>query len=192
MGFKELTTFVFQKLENELSPDLTYHGLHHTHEVLECCRQYADRLNISEYDANLLYTAALFHDIGFTITYDNHEEASIQLVQKILPDWQYTRKEIETVSGIIRATKIPQKPNSLLEKIIADADLDYLGTDKFYSVGKTLLQELKTFNKISDEQEWNRLQVQFLKNHHYHTEFALKYREPVKKKHLQELIRLTQ
>ena len=63
---------------------------------------------------------------------------------------------------MIMATKIPQSPRNGLEEIICDADLDYLGRDDFYEIGATLFEELKAYNVLQNEREWNRIQVKFL------------------------------
>lgn len=189
MNIKKLKKFIFGKLSEELSDKLTYHGVHHTKDVLDACNQYIKRMNISPKDAYLLRTAALMHDTGFIQTYENHEEESIKLAKEILPQWDYTDDDIEVIAGMIRATKIPQLPQNTLENIIGDADLDYLGTSSFYTIGDTLFRELMAFNKISNEEQWDKIQVKFLKNHTYHTDYAKKNREPLKQKHLNELIK---
>jgi len=189
MNIRKLKGFIIQKLSEGLSDKLTYHGVHHTLDVLNACNQYIKRMEISPKDAYLLRTAALLHDTGFLKTYDNHEEESIAYAREILPKWNYSNKEIELIAGMIRSTKIPQLPNTLLEKIIGDSDLNYLGTDYFYTVGDTLFKELMAFNKISSQEQWNKIQIKFLENHRYHTLFAQKHREPVKQKHLLDLKR---
>jgi len=75
-----------------------------------------------------------------------------------------------------------------VEQIIADSDLDYLGTDYFYKIGNKLYNELKAYNRITNEEQWDRLQVNFLQNHRFHTPFAIKHREPVKRKYLNEIL----
>jgi len=188
MNTAKLKHLVLGKLAKELSPKLTYHGVQHTAYVLKACNQYIRRMKISPHDAYLLRTAAIMHDTGFIRSYEDHEEHSIEYARELLPQWGYSEAELEQIAGMIRATKIPQKPNNVLDDIIGDADLDYLGTDKFYPVGERLYQELFSYNKISSLEDWDRLQVKFLQNHRYHTPFAQKHREPVKQKYLQEII----
>jgi uncharacterized protein len=188
MNIEKLKHFIFNKLSAELSPQLTYHGVHHTIAVYKNCEDYINRMNISEHDVFLLLTGALLHDTGFLFYYDNHEDHSMKFATEILPEWNYKPREIDIVNGMIRATKIPQQPTNILEQIIGDSDLDYLGTDDFYPVSQTLYDELIAYNKISNETEWDQLQIRFLQKHSYHTPFALQYREPVKQKHLHELI----
>lgn len=187
MNIKKLKKIILDKLSNELSDKLTYHGVHHTLDVLNACNQYIKRMKIAPKDAYLLRTAALMHDTGFVTTYENHEEESIKFAKELLPKWNYSSDDIEIIAGMIRATKIPQLPKTTLENIIGDADLDYLGTDSFYPIGDTLFRELMAFNKITGEEQWDKIQVKFLNNHSYHTPFAQKHREPLKQKHLREL-----
>ena len=190
MSLSELKKHIIAELKAGLSKKLTYHSVDHTLGVLECCNQYIERLNINKQDARLLQTAALFHDTGFMTSYNNHEELGILYARKFLPEWGYNPEEIEIVAGIIQSTKIPQQAHTVLEQIIGDSDLDYLGTDRFYEVGETLFQELVAMGKISTREEWNRMQIGFLQKHKYHTHFAQTYREPVKQKHLNDLINM--
>lgn len=188
MDFSQLKKLITEELANNLPAYLTYHNLEHTLGVLAACEEHIARLNIGPSDARLLKTAALFHDTGFMWTYAGHEERSIVFAHEILPEWDYSLEDIKTIAGIIRATKIPQVPHTILEEIIGDADLDYLGTDSFDETSETLYRELLATQKVKNEEEWDRIQVNFISKHHYHTEFAQKYREPEKQKHLQKLL----
>ena len=188
MNTGKLKRFILQKLRNELSDKLTYHGVNHTKCVLLSCEQYIKRMHLPSGEAYLLRTAAIMHDTGYIWTFDDHETESINYARKVLPDWNYTKAEIERIAGMIEATRIPQNPLNMLEQIIADSDLDYLGTDSFYKIGNKLYKELLAYQIITNEEQWFRLQVKFLQNHRFHTPFAKKQREPVKQKHLIEII----
>ena len=52
------------------------------------------------------------------------------------------------------ATKFPQDPHNLLEEIICDADLDFLGRTDFYPIGNSLFEELQDYQLIGDLQSW--------------------------------------
>lgn len=187
MNTGKLKNFVIQKLKAELSDKLTYHGVLHTEYVLKSCNQYINRMRIPAYEAYLLRTAAIMHDTGFIWNFENHEEESIKYTRELLPGWNYSTDEIERIIGMIKATKIPQTPTNVLEQIIGDSDLDYLGTSLFYKIANKLYREYLALHKISTEEEWERLQDRFLQNHRYHTPYAKKHREPVKQKYLKEI-----
>lgn len=187
MKISKLKNYLTAKLKSELPKNLTYHGLHHTMEVLDVCNQYIRRLHINAKDAYLLRTAALIHDIGIMWTYNGHEEESVRYSKEILPSFGYSKSDLLKIERMILATQIPQKPKNILEKIICDADLDYLGTNNFYKTGNTLFKEFIAYKVIANEKEWDALQIRFLTNHHYHTDFAIKNREPKKQAFLMEL-----
>ncbi|MEI8101464.1 MAG: HD domain-containing protein [Bacteroidota bacterium] len=188
MGFDKAKETIVHHLEQNLPSDLFYHGIHHTFDVFDAALVIAENEKIdSADDLTLLKTAALFHDSGFTIDSSKHEECGCDLAREILPACDYTNSQIDQICGMIMATKIPQQPLNLLERIICDADLDYLGRDDFFKIGDTLYQELKAFDKIKDATQWNQLQISFLSNHQYHTEFSRGNREIKKQENLQEI-----
>jgi len=188
MNIGKLKKYLAQKFNSGIRPELTYHTWEHVLSVLDVCNQYAKRYKIVGRDAHLLRTAALIHDIGFLWTYSDHEDQGVIFTAEELPGWGYSKSEIKRIQGMILSTQIPQKPKNVYEQIICDADLDYLGTDQFYTIGETLFQEFKAMGQIKSREDWNKLQINFLKGHSYHTPYAKKYREPVKQKHLQDLI----
>lgn len=89
------------------------------------------------------------------------------------------------------ATKMPQSPHDHLGEIICDADLDYLGRNDFFVLSKKLFSELEITDGLKNEQDWDKLQIVFLKNHHYFTKTAIEQRNPVKQLHLEEIIKRT-
>jgi len=188
MTFRKLKKFVIEKITAEIPDTLSYHGVHHTIYVLNACNAYIRRLKINEEDARVLRTGALMHDIGIMWDYFNHEEISITYVKDILPNWNYSPEEINKICGLIQSTKLPQRPTNLLEEIICDSDVDYLGTPLFYTIGNTLYEEFLKYKVVKDEESWDRVQVRFLMSHKYHTDFAKKNREPIKTKYLKEII----
>ena len=182
--------FILQKMENELPGSLTYHGLHHTLDVFNAAMKIAADENLSLVEMKLLRIAVFYHDAGFTATYKNHEEKACEMVIENLPSFGYTDEEIVIICGMIMATKIPQSPQTLLEKIICDADLDYLGRNDYYKISNTLFTEMKTYVHLHDEKEWYKIQKKFLEKHKYYTKFGQKKREPQKQKYLKEIRQL--
>lgn len=188
MQYQAAKDFILNKLEKELSPDLTYHGVHHTLEVLEKVEEIAlFEGGLNDYEMELLKVAALYHDSGFTEGMDEHEKRGVSICERHLPSYGYGPDEIHIIAGMIMATKIPQSPKNKLEQIICDADLDYLGREDFYDIGDTLYEELKSFGILKTKDEWNKIQVSFLSKHAYHTETNIVRRSSKKDAYLQEL-----
>ena len=135
-------------------------------------------------------TAGLFHDVGHTIAYDNHEEHGCTLAREFLPRYGYNEDEIEEICGIIMSTQMPPQPENLLEKIICDADLDYLGRSDMIPVSNTLFKELKEQDKIGTFNDWNKLQMKFISGHQYFTNTAQSLREVNKQKQIERIKKL--
>lgn len=102
----------------------------------------------------------------------------------------FPNKDIWIVKRLILATKIPQSPKNHLEKVICDADLDYLGRDDFKEISDKLYKELKVTSPDFSKEEWNKKQIAFLQSHTYHTAFARRNRQPKKEERIRELKRL--
>lgn len=188
MDYRAAKQFILTKLREELSDQLVYHGLHHTLDVLKMAKELCDSEGVNEHDKMLVKTAALFHDAGFVKNvHAGHEVEGCKLAREALPGYGYKQEDIECICGMIMATKIPQSPTTLLEEILCDADLDYLGREDFFTIGETLFHELQAYHLIGDEQAWNRLQVSFLNAHRFHTRTNKTLREPVKRRYLEDL-----
>ena len=191
MNLADAEQFVLLVLASDLSPTLYYHGLHHVLDVVEAADRIARAEGIIDAESlNLLRTASLFHDVGFLSAYKGHEEVGCDYARQTLPRFGYEPAQISTICGMIMATRIPQTPQTKLEEILCDADLDYLGRNDFEPIARSLYDELKTRNMVADELAWNRIQVDFLGNHHYWTSTAIAARQAVKERHL-DALRLT-
>jgi uncharacterized protein len=183
--YKTIRSHILSKLQNGLSKDLTYHTVQHTLDILKSAERIARNENIhNEEDLFLLKVACLYHDTGFLITYNGHEEESCNLAKNELPVFDCNKKQVEIVCGMIMATKIPQSPANKMEEIICDADLDYLGTADFFIISNSLFAELKKRGMVHSKKEWDTIQVSFLKKHRYFTATSKKLREQQKLIHL--------
>lgn len=182
--FDSIKQPILSRLEKELDPRLGYHNLAHTLDVLEQSQTIARQEGIhDEHKLLLLKTAALFHDSGFLFVYKGHEEKGCEIVSEDLKD-VFSEKDLQTICGMIMATKIPQSPNNLLEQIICDADLDYLGRKDFEPISRNLYKEFITFKIIPDNIVWDHIQIKFFESHRYFTKTAIEKRDKVKLKHL--------
>jgi len=187
MDFEAAKYFVLNKLKNELDQELTYHSPNHTLDVIEAVERLAEMEGVNGKDVVLLKTAALFHDIGFLNTYDGHEKASISIARKVLPKYGYSEDDINKIEGMINSTEIPQSPETHLEMIMADADLDYIGRDDIFLIGQRLQYEWLKIGKVSTLKEWHEKQLDFLKKHKFFTKSAKKLRDKKKQENIREI-----
>ena len=177
LQFMDLQEIILDKLEKELPKNLYYHNVKHTVDVVTQVELIGLGEGLVDEDLLMLKTAALFHDTGHTIGYDNHEHYSTLIARQILPDFYYTQSQIETICELILSTKLPPNPKNKLEEIMCDADLDYLGRSDMIPVSNTLYLELQERDKIKSINDWNRMQIKFISGHQYFTETARNLRE---------------
>jgi uncharacterized protein len=177
-NFEQAKHYVFERLARELSPDLTYHSLQHTRDdVLPAAIRLGRASAVSPEDCLVLTTAALFHDTGFLLAYDEHEQRSINVARAALPGFGYSADQIQTIAELIAATKMPQRPNGKLQQLLCDADLDLLGRDDFMRLNRVLLDEVRRYSvEPITEEAWLRDQTRFLENHKFFTPAAVKLR----------------
>lgn len=187
INFEGAKNYVINRLINEASSKLYYHGLHHTLDVYNAAQELAAMEVINEEELVLLKTAALFHDIGFLEQYNNNEIIGATVVRQILPQFGYDSSQIDVISNMIIATDITKQPQTKLEKILCDADLDYLGREDFSTFAGQLKRELNAYGTLLDEKQWDEIQIGFLEKHKYHTASARELRERTKQKHLMDI-----
>lgn len=183
--FASVKEEIFELLEQ--MPHLQYHNRAHVMDVHQAALAIAETENVTEEDKELLQLAAWLHDVGFIHGAKNHEEKGAQMARELLPEFQYTPQQVNIISNMILSTKLPQSPATLLERILCDADLDYLGRPDFSEISKKLFEEMLAGGAIETEREWNLVQRTFLQSHKYHTTFGKENREPNKQLRLQEI-----
>ena len=188
--FTDLQEFILDKLEKELPPFLYYHNTRHTIDVVNQVEIIGYGEGVSDEDLLLLKTAGLFHDTGYIVGAANHEFFGTQIARDILPKWNYTPEQLDKICDLIMATQLPPKPTTIMEKIICDADLVYLGRADFIPVSNMLYDELKALGSKLDIDAWNQKQVDFLTQHHYFTETAIKVLEVGKENQIERLKKL--
>ena len=188
--FSDLQEFILDKLEKGLPKYLYYHNVKHTVDVVTESELIGWAEGLNDHQLLLLKTAALFHDTGHIMSYANHEERSVDLARETLPQYRYTPDEIDEICRIIMATKMPPQPADLLEAIICDSDLDYLGRTDFVPVSNALYTELKSKNKSLTLNDWNKQQLKFISTHQYFTKTGRKLREVKKQEQIERIKQL--
>lgn len=178
---------IAEQLQSMLSNNLHYHGYHHTLDVVANANEIAEKEQVSPNELILLQTAVWLHDAGFIYTYSQHEDKGCDIAKSMLPQYGYSPSEIDIICGLIQATRIPQQPTTPLQNIIADADLMYLGTPNYTPIAETLYTELTHFTQLKSRSDWHQIQIDFLKNHHYHTSYCQEKYEHVKQNNLERL-----
>lgn len=156
-----------------LGPTLRYHDARHTFcEVLPAARALAGDLRLPDGDRALVEAAAAFHDLGFLERRAGHEQAAVAMARRLLPAHGFDADAIERIAGMILATRLPQRPRTTLERIVADADMAVLASRDFVRRNEDLRLELMAAGRALPRPAWLAQQRRFLLGHRDHTAAA--------------------
>jgi len=187
LEFQNAKQFALDKLKGELSEDLIYHSVEHTLDVVKAAKVLGEMEGLQNSDMLLLEIAALYHDIGFIESYEDHEDYSIKITREVLPNFGFSKEEIEIITSAIHATKIPQSPLNHIGEVLADSDLDNLGREDVFVIGQRIHSELSRYGRTLTLIEWYEEQMSFFKKHRYFTKSAIKIREAKKQENIRKL-----
>lgn len=188
--------YVLSILYSKTPSNHVYHDVDHTKNVAETAELIGKASNLNDDELEIVILAAWFHDLGYIIKVDGHEEISASYAEEFLLNENYPKDKIEKVKKCILATKVPQKPKNILEEIICDADLSHLGKQSFKNRNDLFREEFEFyFGRQLSESEWLEKSIDFLNQHRFFTEYARKEYDEQKKKNIEklkaELLKLT-
>ena len=151
-----------------------YHNQLHIKEVLEATQKIGSHYQLDDHLFFIICAAASFHDIGFILSKGElHEQKGAELADVFLHSIEVEEEDIAAIKNCILATKMPQSPQTLQEKIVCDADLFNLGTNTFKEKNKLLKKEQEALsNSKIDGITWRKTTISMLENHHYHTDYC--------------------
>lgn len=184
----EIKQYVTSFFHTHPNDKIIYHNLVHTENVVNAAIEIANHYRLNDQDYFIVVTAAWFHDIGYYTDPARHEEKGAEEVTLFLSRKGVEEKVIQTIANCIRATRMPQNPETMLEKIVADADLYHLGTSKFSEFNKELRKEFIALHNIDlSKDEWRNKTIRLLETHQYHTDYCRLLLSDTKARNLEKL-----
>ncbi len=191
---KIVDQYIRKLFKEELPVGIKYHDANHTlhpdRGVVAVANKIALSEKISEHDRELVVCAAYFHDTGYIREYGKNEPIAARMAGRILKLIDYKPNEIKKIQKLILATDFDREPESHIEKILCDADLDNLGRDDFFKLDKRLRDGRRARGlDVSDDSKWYRGTLGVIKKHKYYTESQKKNREEGKQKNIKKLLK---
>jgi len=184
-NWRAAAEYALARLERESRPEMTYHSLWHARDdVLPAARRLAAMMGIGQDETRLLEVAALYHDIGYTAQREEHERAGAGIAAQVLPGFHFSADQVAAIQGMILATQLPQTPRTLLEEILADADLDVLGREDYQERNQALRAELAALGTRMSDPQWLTRQLHLLQSHRYWTSAARALRDAGKEQNI--------
>ena len=171
--------YVLRLFEEKLPRNYSFHNPQHTIDVVTQARVIGEEYKLSQNDMETLLIAAWFHDSGYTEMYEGHEEVSMTLAETYLRTKNFPESRIKEVCACIRATSMPQNPQTLVEQILCDADIANIGSDTFFEMSARLRKEHEIVKgKMYTDSEWYNVKHRICTAHRFHTEYARTHFSP--------------
>ena len=184
----DVEAYVTNFIAEQVHKDFAYHNIQHTLDVVTGAQELGDAYRLNEKEIELLLIAAWFHDVGYDKGPIDHEDRSANYAQAYLSKQDFPEEDIVIITSCIMATKMPQAPKTILEKILCDADMSHLGKKIYWDRCGRIRQEITlTRNTNMSEQEWVDFELDFISKHHYHTPAAKELYDKRKHKHIRQL-----
>lgn len=185
----ETEQYISEYFTKHISPEYVFHDFEHTVQTVAAAKTLGEGFELGDHDMLLLLLATWFHDTGYSEGPKDHEERSCNNADHFLRG-KISDADLSTIMALIRVTKVPQLPQTLLEQIICDADLSHLGMETYWDRTGKFRQELILARKtVMSEQDWVDFELNFMLNHNYHTAIANEFFNKRKAKHIQQLIK---
>jgi uncharacterized protein len=191
---KKVDRYVRLLFRDELPEGFKYHNadhtLHPTKGVVASANRIAISENISEHDRELLITAAYLHDTGYIREYKKNEPIAARMAGRILSLIGYKPDEVVKIQKMILSTDLESEPESHVEKILCDADLDHFGREDFIKLDGRFREELREKGmNVNDDVKWYKDTLELLKKHQFYTESQKTLRGKGKQKNIKRLIK---
>jgi predicted metal-dependent HD superfamily phosphohydrolase len=186
---KEAENYIKDFFAEHLSASYVFHDAEHTAQTVSAAKIIGEGFRLGERDMQVLLLATWFHDTGYIQGPAEHEERSCANVTAFLQG-KVSDADLSDILSCIRATKVPQNPQNLLDQIICDADLSHLGMETYWDRNSRLRQEFSlTRSNVMSDLEWVDFEINFMLTHEYHTVVAQELFNKRKAKHIQLLLK---
>ena len=165
---QDIEEMIIKMFDDEAPPNLYFHNSVMVKNITNQVEILSKAENLPDEEFINLKLASVFLFTGFISDYDKPMEASLRLVEAILPGYGFNQKNIESTNNIIR-NSFADIQESLVDNILHDAMYDYLGRVDYMKLTDKLLRERTEYGKHSDSKAWIEIQRKQLSNHEFLT-----------------------
>ncbi|MEN2435191.1 Pycsar system effector family protein [Weeksellaceae bacterium A-14] len=182
--------FVEKLFKDKLSENYLYHNFVHTTFVVNRAKEIiAHTEGISEEQAENIVLALWFHDTGYVVAAEGHEEKSVAIMRQFMQEQSVPEARTAAIARLIIATKVSAQPENIAEEIVKDSDCGHFGCPDYDNIAVNLRKEWDlTGCRHFSRSEWNRENLNLLKNvHRFYTPYAQEKWGPVKEKNIRKI-----
>jgi adenylate cyclase len=168
---QDIEEMIIKMFDDEAPPNLYFHNSYMVKNISNQVELLSSAESLSDEEFINLKLASVFLLTGFISDYDKPMEASLRLVEEILPKYGFDQENIESTKKLIRNSFIGHQ-ESLSDNILHDAKYDYLGRVDYMKLTDKLLRERTEYGKHTDKNTWIDIQKKQLSEHEFITNTA--------------------
>ena len=168
---QDIEEMIIKMFDDEAPPNLYFHNSSMVKNISNQVELLSGAENLPDEEFINLKLASVFLLSGYISDYEKPMEASMRLVEEILPGYGFSQVNVESTKNLIRNSFTDHK-ESLADKILHDARYDYLGRVDFMKLTDKLLRERTEYGNHPDNKTWIEFQKKQLTDHQFVTDTA--------------------
>ncbi|MBL0200283.1 MAG: HD domain-containing protein [Chitinophagaceae bacterium] len=181
---ERVANYVTGLFDRILRPELVYHNLVHTQDVVKRTKEIATFCSLNSTDMVTVIVAAWFHDCGHLFgPVQQHEERSVVVMRAFLAIEGIEDVTLQLIEDCILATRFPYEPKSLVAEILCDADSYHLGTNHFLISDDLVKKEFELIEGTARD-DWDKTTLFMLEKHHFFTTYCRELLKEGKQKNI--------
>jgi len=168
---QDIEEMITKMFDDEAPPNLYFHNSSMVKNISIHVELLSRAENLPDEEFINLKLASVFLLTGYISDYEKPMEASLRLVEEILPGYGFNQENVDSTKKIIRNC-FTGNQESLTDNILHDARYDYLGRVDYMKLTEKLLRERTEYGKHPDNKTWIEFQQKQLSDHQFLTNTA--------------------
>lgn len=155
----DMEEMILKLFDDEAPPDLYFHNSAMVRNISNQVELLARAENLGEEEYINLKLAALYLLTGYIYDYGQPLDASLRLVEEVLPRYGFNERNVEETRKLVTNCHKGHQ-ESLSDNILHDARYDYMGRVDYIKLADKLMRERTEHGILSDSGSW----IGFLKD----------------------------
>lgn len=167
----DMEELVIKMFDEEASPNLYFHNSAMVKNISTQVELISRAENLPDEEFINLKLASVFLLTGYISDYEKPMEASLRLVDELLPRYGFTQENVELSKKLIRNSFYEHR-ESRSDDILHDAKYDFLGRVDYIKLIDKLQREQTEYGKHTDRETWIASLKAELTHHEFITQTA--------------------
>ena len=168
---QDIEEMIIKLFDEEAPPNLYFHNSSMVKSISNQVELLSGAENLPEEEYINLKLASVFLLTGYITDYEKPMEASLRLVEEMLPGYGFSQQNVEITNKIIM-NSFSDHQECPSDNILHDARYDYLGRVDYIKLTEKLLRERTEYGKHSDTKTWIDSLIRQQNDHQFITKTA--------------------